>query len=144
MDYTSKAVNMLVKPLENAAVSYLGAKYLLGIEGNMSLPVIGNKDSSMAIGVLAGATSLATETVASYVLPEVVDGTQLYVSSSMLLRPVLMSAGLYAAIASSSPAKAQNVGLAKIALLGAGSEVASSYLNSAIVQPWLHPDSAGY
>ena len=133
---TQKIASMATKPILNAAATYLGCK-LLGIEGPMNSRYTGSRDAAQQLAIGSAISSLGTEVVHSYVLPEVGQGN-IYNSASMILAPVLQGAFLTLYAVESHPNKAMNIGYNKILMLGVASEVGASYANASLVQPWLH------
>jgi hypothetical protein len=133
----SKVVNMLVKPIENAGAVYLGAK-LLGLSGKMSNKYLGEMDQSSQLAIGAGICSVATETVHSFVLPEITGSSQFYSTASMVLNPVLQAGLLYAYSSVNAPNRTAETGAGRIMMLGAGGEVLATYVNSAFVQPYMN------
>jgi hypothetical protein len=137
MSVLQKVSNVLVKPLENAAVSYLIIKTgLLGLNGELR-GKYGSPTAEVQLPMGAAVASLVTETVHQFVLPEVADGTQLYNTASMVLNPLLMGLGVYVWGNSMDKYYVESVGGSKVALLGALSEVGATYLDNGFVKPWL-------
>ncbi len=134
---SNKVINMLAKPVENAALVYLGSK-LLGISGNSKLPLIGNKKTDMNLALVAGVSSLATETVHNYILPLGIDSSAGLTSAGMLLNPLLQIGISTAIVAGTDLNTLNNVKLPKMALLFGGAEIGAQYINSGFVQPWLN------
>jgi hypothetical protein len=133
---TSKWINMMAKPLENAAACYIGSKFL-GIDGRITNPIIGTQDAAMSLAVAGFGASLVTETVHSWVLPQITPGNQWYSTASMVLSPTIQTLGLYAYVSYFDSPEASSIGMTNFALLGAGGEIASCYVNDNFVTPWL-------
>ena len=98
---------------------------------------LGTRGACQQLAIGSAISSLGTELIHSYVLPEVGQGN-IYSSASMILAPVLQGAFLTLYAVEMHPNKALNLGYNKILMLGAGSEVAASYANGALIQPWLN------
>jgi hypothetical protein len=133
-NYTQKWANMFAKPLENAAMCYLGGK-MLGIDTYLDNPIIGQQDGPTSLAFGGFLASFVTETVHSWILPSV--GSQWYTTASMVVSPALQTGGLYAYVAYLNSGAAQAIGPMNFGILGAGGEIASTYVNNAFVSPWL-------
>ena len=132
---TSKLGSMAVKPVINAGLTYLGAK-LLGINGNMNNPLLGQMDAPAQLAVGSAVCSVGTQVAHSWILPELGSGN-FYDGTSMLLSPALQGLFLMAYSSWSDPNEATFLGPVELVGLGAGSEVGASYLNDGVIQPWL-------
>jgi hypothetical protein len=133
---SSKVVNQLIKPVENYALTYLGAK-LMGFSGRMENRYLGDRDTVSQLALGSAICSLATESIHNWVLPQVAAGDQIYSSASMLLNPILQASFVYAYSSLTAPGKTELYGT-NLMLLAAGSEIASTYVNDGFVQPWLN------
>ena len=131
---TQKIAGLATKPILNAAATYFGAM-LMGINGSMDNRFLGSRDATQQLAILSGIGSVGTELVVRFVLPEAGSGV-IYNSATMLLASLLQGGLLTIEAVESHPTKALNIGYNKILLLGAGSEVLSSYVNDAFIKPW--------
>ena len=132
---TSKLGSMAVKPIVNAGLTYLGAK-LLGLDGNMDNPLLGQMEAPSQLAVGSAVSSLGTQVAHSWILPELGSGN-FYDGTSMLLSPALQGLFLLAYSSWSDGRYAAFVGPVELVGLGAGSEIGASYLNDGVIQPWL-------
>ena len=88
------------------------------------------------LGLGAAISSVGTEIVHGYVLPEVGSGN-FYNGASMILSPILQGA-LFTSYAMFSDGLAANrIGAIELFGLGTVCEVGASYLNDGVVRPWL-------
>lgn len=145
MDFSNvgmKLTNQFVKPVENFAICYLASKYIFNNTGKIKVPFLKDQDVHLGLGIFAGVSSAGAELAHNWILPEIVQGNQWQSSASMVLTPSLVGLGVFALAGYSDGYKVHNALNARnLVLLGAGSEIASTYLNDNFVQPWLNPVS---
>ena len=133
-----KITNQFLKPVENMAMTYLLSNFVFGHSGGLNLPVLGQMNQPSAFAVLSGISSLGAELASNWILPELADSPQIYSFENMILSPTLMGLGLFVLVYSVDGHIAYNtLSPMELLLLGAGSEIASTYANNGLVRPWI-------
>jgi hypothetical protein len=132
---SQKLASMATKPLINGGLVYLGSK-LLGVNGTMDNPVFGSMEASQQLALGAAVSSVGTQVVHSWILPELGNGN-FYDGTSMLLSPVLQGLLFSAYAGLSDGFKSAQLGQVELIGLGAVSEVGASYLNDGVLRPWM-------
>lgn len=123
---------MFAKPLVNGAVSAAAMGYLFGTDkgfyvGQTRIPIL-------AFGGLLGAVgSFATETVTQWVLPYTIGKDPKILKLESMVISVGASAGLFAVLPKVVNSDVDSADMGKLAMAGAVTELASSYLYGGVV-----------
>jgi len=137
MSLTSKLSSQFGRPLTVGVLSYLGAMaFLPQSSANIMNYSI---NSNLYYGVLGVAGSFVSELGKNWILPMIPNNMPFYQTEVMLIAP-LLNAGIFALGTKymvSGSSIYSSPGLLYPALLGAGSQVAGSYLYDAIWAPYV-------
>lgn len=132
MSYSSKLSENFIQPVVVGLVNVAGA-YAVG-EGNNSARLGGmSVPLPIFLGLVGSASSIAGETLKNYVLPMLPNNAKFASLEGVLLQPALC--GLVEGSALQFLTKTR---FKEGFILGAGSEIAGSYLYSGVVKPYLN------
>jgi len=133
----SVAAQTLVKPLIVGGIA-AAAGYILLPGYGIDVKLIGQTiPNYLAAGVAGAAGSLASDILSQYILPNLPQDDKLSYTEGRLLSPIITGASTAAAFWIMNYNALSEAG-GKIALIGAGSEIAGMYAWESVIGPYLN------
>jgi hypothetical protein len=136
MSTSSKLKNQFARPVVVGIVSAVGAM-AVGLNYNVTVPIVGSISKPVFFGALGVASSLATETVHQWVLPYLPQSEFAVKAENALIAPAIHAALNVGALQLAYPNILKVFGMMEPALIGAGAEIAGGYSFNAFVAPAL-------